>query len=173
MTKSGFFRLAVFVGVLLAGFGPALFAQGVEVLTLEEALKKDQGPPREMQDKQFPPHKVIDNIYYVGSAAVSSYLITTPQGHILLNTTFERTLPQIRKSVEDLGFRFEDIKIILGSHAHDDHQEADALAKQWTGAQVMAMAEDVPALKEMRPGGKPHPIDRVLHHLDKVTLGGT
>src|SRR5205823_11231236 len=71
------------------------------------------------------------------------------------------------------GFKFSDIKILLGSHAHGDHQEGDAAVKQKTGAQVMAMAEDIPGLKEIRPGGKEHPIDKILHDGEKVTLGGT
>jgi metallo-beta-lactamase class B len=79
----------------------------------------------------------------------------------------------IQKSVEQVGLKFSDIKILLGTHAHGDHQEGDALVKQLTGAQVMVMAEDVPALQAMRPGGKEHPIDKVLHDGDRVTLGGT
>ncbi len=82
-------------------------------------------------------------------------------------------MPVIEASVEKLGFKFSDIKIILGSHAHADHMEGDAMVKEMTGAQVMAMAEDVPALERMMPGGKKHPIDRVLHDGDTVTLGGT
>ena len=121
----------------------------------------------------FPAHRVIDNVYFVGTEALGTFLIATPAGHILINSDFESTVPSIRKSVEALGFQFEDIEIVLGSHAHGDHMEADALVKQLTGAQVMAMAEDVPALQRMRPGGKDHPIDRVLHDGDKVTLGGT
>ncbi len=78
----------------------------------------------------------------------------------------------IRSSVEKLGFRFTDVKILLGSHAHADHMEGDALFKELTGARVMAMAEDVPLLEKLRPGGKPHPIDRVLHDGDQVKLGG-
>ena len=78
-----------------------------------------------------------------------------------------------RKSVNQLGFKFSDIKILLGSHAHGDHQEGDALVKQLTGAQVMAMAEDVPALQAIKPGGKEHPIDKILHDGELVTLGGT
>jgi metallo-beta-lactamase class B len=74
--------------------------------------------------------------------------------------------------VEQLGFKFTDIKILLGSHAHGDHMEGDALVKQLTGAQVMALAEDVPALRAMQPGGKPHPVDRVLKDGESVTLGG-
>lgn len=122
-------------------------------------------------DKPFPAHKVIGNIYFVGTAGLGSYLITTPEGHFLVNSDFERTVPQIRASVEKLGFKFTDIKIILGSHAHGDHMEGDALAKELSGARVMAMDQDVAALQKMRPGGKPHPIDRVLHDGDQVSLG--
>jgi metallo-beta-lactamase class B len=122
-------------------------------------------------NKPFPPHKVIGNIYYVGSEQLATFLITTPQGHILINSDFESTVPVIRAAVEKLGFRFNDIKIVLGSHAHGDHMEGDALLKEFTGAQVMAMEQDVPALRNMRPGGKPHPIDRVLHDGDQVKLG--
>ncbi len=121
----------------------------------------------------FPPHRIIGNIYYVGTNTLSSFLIATPQGHILIDSTYERNVPTIAKSVSDLGFKFSDVKILLGNHAHGDHQEGDALVKQMTGAQVMAMAEDVPLLQAMKPGGKEHPIDRVLHDGDAVTLGGT
>src|SRR5262245_50152786 len=127
----------------------------------------------EDQETAFPPHKVIGNIYYVGTRTLSSFLVVTPQGHILIDTTYERNVGVIKKSVEQLGFKFEDVKIVLGNHAHADHQEGDALVKQMTGAQVTAMAEDVPMLQAMKPGGKEHPIDRVLHDGDTVTLGGT
>jgi len=123
-------------------------------------------------NKPFPPHKVIGNIYYVGSEQLASFLITTPEGHILVNSGFETTVPVIREAVEKLGFRFTDIKILLGSHAHGDHMEGDALVKELTGAQVMAMEQDVPALRNMRPGNKEHPIDRVLKDGDEVSLGG-
>jgi metallo-beta-lactamase class B len=116
---------------------------------------------------------VIGNIYYVGTKSLAVFLIVTPQGNILINSTYERNVPAIQKSVETLGFKFSDIKILLGSHAHGDHQEGDAMVKQLTGAQVMALAEDVPALVAMKPGGKPHPIDKVLHDGDTVSLGGT
>ena len=79
----------------------------------------------------------------------------------------------IRAGVEKLGFKFTDIKIILGSHAHDDHMEGDAMVKELTAARVMAMEQDIPALKKITPGGKAHPIDRVLHDRDEVKLGGT
>jgi metallo-beta-lactamase class B len=121
----------------------------------------------------FPAHRVIDNVYFVGTEALGTFLITTPEGHILINTDFESTVPAIARSVAELGFDFKDIKIVLGSHAHGDHMQGDALVKELTGATVMAMAEDVPALREMRPNGKAHPIDRILHDGDKVSFGGT
>jgi len=124
-------------------------------------------------NKPFPPHKVIANVYFVGTAELGSFLITTPEGHILINSDFETTVPVIRASVEKLGFRFTDIKILLGSHAHGDHMEGDAMVKELTAARVMAMEQDVPALRKMMPGGKPHPIDKILHDGDEVTLGGT
>jgi metallo-beta-lactamase class B len=130
------------------------------------------GTPED-QSSQFPPHKIVGNIYYVGTKTLSSFLIVTPEGNILIDSTYERNVPTIQKSVEQLGFKFSDIKILLGNHAHGDHQEGDALVKQLTGAQVMAMAEDVPALQAIKPGGKEHPIDKILHDGDSVTLGGT
>ncbi len=152
---------------------PALcLAQTAKVWTPEDLFRRNVGT-REQQYGQFPPHKMIGNVYYVGTEALGSFLISTPEGLILINSDYEGVVPVIRKSVEQLGFKFTDIKILLGSHAHADHMEGDALVKELSGARVMAMAEDVPALEKMRPGGKPHPIDQVLHDGDKVTLGGT
>jgi metallo-beta-lactamase class B len=130
------------------------------------------GTPED-QTTAFPPHKIIGNVYYVGTRTLSSFLIVTPQGNILINSTYERNVPTIKKSIEQLGFKFSDIKILLGTHAHGDHQEGDAVVKQMTNARVMAMAEDVPALRDMKPGGKEHPIDKTLHDKETVTLGGT
>ena len=136
------------------------------------SLRAQNQPARDW-NKPFPPHRVIGNVYYVGSEQLASFLITTPQGHILINSGFESTVPVIRGAVEKLGFPFTDIKILLGSHAHGDHMEGDALIRQMTGAQVMAMEQDVPALRTMTPGGKPHPIQRILHDGEEVKLGGT
>jgi metallo-beta-lactamase class B len=149
-----------------------LAAQGKRDLTPEQLSRLTLGTP-EQQRTAFPPHKIIGNVYSVGTEMQGAFLITTPEGHILVNTNFEEAVPGLRASVEKLGFRFDDIKIVLGSHAHADHMEGDALVKDLTGAQVMAMEQDVPALERMRPGGKAHPIDRVLHDKDEVRLGGT
>lgn len=140
--------------------------------TPRSILARNMGTPED-QTTQFPPHKILGNLYYVGTRTLSSFLIVTPQGNILINSTYERNVPTIQKSVEQLGFKFSDIKILLGTHAHNDHQEGDALVKQLTGAQTMDMAEDVPALQAMKPGGNPHPIDKTLHDGDTVRLGGT
>src|SRR5262249_31182945 len=156
------------VSILAAGFAAVLLlAQSNKILTPQDLFKRNVGT-KEDQDTAFPPHKIMGNLYYVGTRSLGTFLITTPQGHILINTDYERTVPVIKSSVEKLGFKFTDIKVILGSHAHGDHMEGDALAKELSGAQVMAMAEDVPALARMKPGGKPHPIDKVLHDMDEV-----
>jgi metallo-beta-lactamase class B len=143
------------------------------ILERQQAMfRRNVGSPEE-QREQFPPHRIVGNLYYVGSKSLASFLVATPEGHILINTNWEDGVPNLRKSVEDLGFNFGDIMIILGSHAHGDHMEGDALVKQLTGATVMAMAEDVPLLEGIRPGGKPHPIDHVLEDGEDVTLGGS
>jgi metallo-beta-lactamase class B len=150
---------------------PSITVRG-RTYTPGSILARNMGTPED-QTAQFPPHKIISNIYYVGTRTLSSFLVVTPQGNILIDSTYERNVPTIEKSVKQLGFQFSDIKILLGSHSHADHQEGDAMVKQLTGAQVMAMAEDVPALQAIKPGGKEHPIDRMLHDGESVTLGGT
>ena len=143
-----------------------------KVWTADDLFRRNIGT-REDQDTPFTPHKIIGNLYYVGTRSLASFLITTPQGHILINSDYERNVPAVRQSIEALGFKYTDIKILLGSHAHADHMEGDALVKELTGATVMAMAEDVPALQAMLgPNRRPHPIDRILHDGDKVELGG-
>src|SRR5499427_4744022 len=150
---------------------PTITVKG-QTYTPRSILARNMGSDAD-QTTQFPPHKVIGNVYYVGTKTLSSFLIVTPQGNILLDSTYERNVPVIQKSVADLGFKFSDVKILLGNHAHGDHQEGDAAVKQLTGAQVVVMAEDVPALRDIKPGGKEHPIDRIIHDGDTVSLGGT
>jgi metallo-beta-lactamase class B len=163
--------LAVVLASAIASSMPSAQQPG-PVWTQEEMFRRNVGT-REDQMTPFTPHKVIGNIYYVGTRSLASFLIATTEGHILINTNYEAGVPGLKDSVEKLGFKFGDIKIILGSHAHGDHMEGDALVKEMTGAQVQAMAEDVPALERMRPAGKTHPIDRILHDGDRVILGGT
>ena len=126
----------------------------------------------------FPPHRIADHLYYVGSKGLSTYLITTSKGHILINSSFERTVPLIRGSVEKLGYKFSDVKILLGSHAHNDHMEGNALVKELTGAQVYVMRGDDQVVADGGKGQylynatwKPCKVDRVLKDGDTVTLG--
>ena len=127
----------------------------------------------------FPPHNIAGNLYYVGSRDLASYLITTNAGHILINSSLEESVPLIRASVEKLGFKFADVKILLISHAHADHCAGSAQIKQLTGANYMVMEGDVPAVEA---GGAPKKladylqfppvkVDRVLKDGDEVKLG--
>lgn len=120
----------------------------------------------------FPPHKIMDNFYYVGTKELATFLIVTPQGNILMNSNYEASVPVIRKSVEQLGFKFTDIKILIAGHAHPDHVEGDAMVKELTGAQVVVGRMDLEKTKEFKPGGKEHPVDRVIEDGESVTLGG-
>src|ERR1700687_5660051 len=151
-------------GLILAGCGAAaLMAQAGKVWTGAAVVTRNGGT-KEDQDTAFPPHKIIGNLYYVGTRSLGTFLIVTPQGNILINSDYERTVPVIKESVEKLGFKFTDIKILLGSHAHGDHMEGDPLALELSGAQAMAMAEDIPALQTMRtPSGNPRPQYKVIH----------
>jgi metallo-beta-lactamase class B len=150
---------------------PAVTVRG-QTYTPRSILARNMGSDED-QTTAFPPHKVIGNIYYVGTRTLSSFLITTPEGNILINSTYERNVKAIGASIAQLGFTLADVRILLGTHAHGDHQEGDAMVKALSGAQVMAMSEDAPALEAIRPGGKAHPIDRLLHDGESVTLGGT
>lgn len=130
--------------------------------------------------ESFPAHRVIGNVYYVGSKDLASYLITTPKGHILINSGFEKTVSQIREGVESLGFKMGDIKILLASHAHSDHVAGHALTRELTGAKVYVMRGDDSVIESggegqylyTRSRWKPCPVDRVLDDAEAVELGG-
>jgi metallo-beta-lactamase class B len=132
----------------------------------------------------FPPFRIAGNLYYVGSKGLANYLVTTPQGNILINSDLEANVPMIEASIEKLGFKFKDTKILLISHAHWDHDAGSAKIKEMTGASYGVMDADVPVVES---GGKadfqygnrpdflyrPTKVDRVLHDGDEVTLGST
>ena len=148
---------------------PSVTVDG-KTFTPRSILARNMGTPED-QTTAFAPHKIVGNVYYVGTKTLSAFLVVTGQGNVLINSTYERNVRTIQKSIEQLGFKFSDTRILLGNHAHGDHMEGDALVKELTGAQVVSMAEDVPALKAMKPGGKEHPVDRIIHDGDEVTLG--
>jgi len=97
--------------------------------------------------REFPGFNIADNLYYVGTADLAVYLVKTPQGNVLINSDFPQDLPAIKKSIRQLGFEYLDTKIILISHAHDDHDGAVGLIKQETGARLMVMAPDVSSVE--------------------------
>ena len=127
------------------------------------------------------PFRIAGNLYYVGASDLASFLIVTPQGHILLDSGLVETVPQIQHNVSQLGFRLEDVKVLLNTHAHYDHAGGLALLKRLTGATLMASEADAALLAA---GGKGDPnfgdklvyepvkADRILRDGDKVELGG-
>jgi len=127
------------------------------------------------------PFRISDNLYYVGSSDLAAYLVVTAKGNILINANLETSPAQIRRSVEQLGFRWTDTKILLNSQAHYDHAAGAAQVLRETHAQYMVMDGDADIIKtggatdfdRTLPRFPPAPVDRVLHDNDTVTLGGT
>ena len=134
--------------------------------------------------RPIPPFRIAGNLYYVGSEDLAAYLIVTPEGDILINSTLAANVPLIRRNVQALGFHLGDIKILLISHAHYDHCGGSARTKQLTGAKYFVMDGDVAVVES---GGRadfqygrdptmyfaPAKVDRVLHDGDTVKLGET
>jgi metallo-beta-lactamase class B len=129
------------------------------------------------EHEKFPAFHVFGNTYSVGIRPVTAYLVKTSDGLILIDTTFAPTAPWVAESIQKLGFNLADIKIILGSHAHGDHQGGNAWMKEHAPkAQLMVMDADVAAIEKglkgpNGAGDPPAKVDRILHDGDKVTLG--
>ncbi|MGH9647052.1 MAG: subclass B3 metallo-beta-lactamase, partial [Bryobacteraceae bacterium] len=123
--------------------------------------------------REFPAFKIAGNLYWVGTADLAVYLIDTPQGNILINTDYKQDLPAVKKSIERLGFKYGDTKILLISHAHGDHDEATEVVRKETGAKLMVMDADVPDEESSARGRPGAHVDRVLHDGDTVELGGS
>src|SRR4051794_21294154 len=132
----------------------------------------------------FPPFRIAGNLYYVGSKGLASYLITTPKGHVLINSDLEPNVPLLKDSIAKLGLKITDVKVLLISHAHWDHDAGSAAIKKLTGASYMVMDGDVPVVGSGGRAGfqysskpewlyPPTKVDRVLHDGDEVKLGGT
>jgi len=130
----------------------------------------------------FPPHQIAGKLYYVGSRDLASYLITTPEGHVLINSSLEESVPLIRASVEALGFKFTDIRILLISHAHSDHCAGSAEIVKQTGAKYWVTEQDADTVenggaKKARVGKgdytqfPPAKVDRRLKDGEEVKLG--
>jgi len=137
-------------------------------------------PPLPDWSQEIAPFKIAGNLYYVGSGDLASYLVVTPQGDILINSNMATSPPLIKRSVEKLGFHMRDIKILLISHAHYDHDAGSAEILRMTGAKYMVMDGDVAAVESGGRSGVPEPdfptyppakVSRVLHDGDTVRLG--
>jgi metallo-beta-lactamase class B len=156
------------------------FALGLSVA----AQQPDPAPSNPDWTRLFPPFRIIGNIYWVGSYDLSTYLITTPQGHILINTGVGNTAQQIRANVEALGFKLTDVKILTATHGHFDHVAGMAELKRMTGAKLIISTGDRELLES---GGKadfrfsdtlsarfePVTVDQTFKDLEKISLGGT
>lgn len=166
-----------------------LVLAGALIVAAGVAAAQQQGPAQYSREwyQQFSgsysdpvePFRIVGNIHYAGAANIASYLITTPQGHILIDTGMNEMHDVIKTNVAKLGFKVEDIRIMLSSHAHFDHIEGHAAMQRATGAQVMAMTGDAEALQSGHDnsalgalGWEPVPVARVLKHGDTVSLGG-
>lgn len=157
---------------------------GLMTLLIGLSCAANRGVPASMLgwNAPVPPFRVTGNIYYVGTNEMALFLIATPAGHILLDSGFEVKVPQLRQSVEALGFRFGDIKILLASHAHIDHVQGHASVRRLTGARVLASKEDASVIAT---GGKgewaygdrfswtPCPVDGIVEDGARIELGGT
>lgn len=161
------------------GQRPAMFL--AFALSLLAAASASAQAPQVVE--AFPPFKIIGNIYYVGDTNEAIYLITTPEGHILLDTGYQETAPIVRAGVEKLGFQMRDIKIMISGHAHADHVAGHALVREMTGgARVLASQADAPVIASggrqgsfRGPSANPWPptkVDQIIRDGDKVTHGG-
>ena len=152
------------------------------VLASPALVQPQADPTSRSWNQPVEPYRIAGNLYYVGASDITSFLIATPEGHILLDGGFVETAPMIEANIQKLGFKLEDVKILLGSHAHFDHAGGLAELKARTGAKFAASERDAPLLAR---GGKgdfyfgdkgpfpPIQADRILHDGDTVALGGT
>lgn len=132
-------------------------------------------------NKPVDPFRIIGNVYYVGASEVTSFLITTPKGHILIDSGYAETVPQIKKNVEKLGFRLGDVKFLLNTQAHYDHAAGLAELKRLTNAKMIASVGDKTALEDgdkndFAWGDKyafePVKVDRTIANNETILLGG-
>ena len=132
------------------------------------------------RNKPVPPFQIAGNLYYVGAIEIGSYLITTSQGHFLLDGGFVETAPQIERNIEQLGFKLRDVKILLNSHAHFDHAGGFAELKKFTGAKFLATDGDAGLLRHGGHGDfrfgdtlafPPIVPDRIIHDGEPIQIG--
>ena len=156
----------------------AIVALSAAMIAIPVSGKAEPAGGIQVAGPAMEPFRVIGNIYYVGGQ-YGSYLITTPEGHILHDTGTVDMHELIIANVEKLGFNVQDIRVMISSHAHWDHIEGHAAMKRVTGAQVVALGGDAVALQSGQDnsalgarGWEPVTVDRVVEDGDTVDLGG-
>ena len=158
-------RFALVISLVLAAVGE-IFAQADET--------------SRSRNKPVPPFRIIGNLYYVGAIEITSFLITTPEGHIILDGGFAETAPQIERNVAALGFNLRDVKILLNSHSHFDHAGGLAELKRLTGARLVSSERDAVLLKNGGHGDfrfgdallfPPVTPDQIVRDGDSIQLG--
>ena len=151
------------------------------VVALCAAVIAAQDPFEPDWNKPAPPHRIIGNIYYVGTSELAVFVVATPRGHILLDAAFDQSVPMIEAGMKTLGLRYQDIKLLLSSQAHYDHVAGLSRVKRETGARLEVMAEDAPLLEtggrgDFRFGDEltfpAVKVDRLLKDGDRVEVGG-
>jgi len=161
-------RLALLAPLLLLAAAPAT------------PQATDWAPVRTAWNKPLAPFRIAGKVYYVGTAGISAYLITDPKGHVLIDGALSESVPQIVANIRALGFRVEDVRVLLINHAHFDHADGLAELKRLTGGRLLASAADKPDLERGSTAGRadlapfaPVRVDRVIGEGSHVRVGAT
>jgi metallo-beta-lactamase class B len=158
-----------------------LLSVSSSIVCFSQEVKEPQPIPSEWE-KNYEPFRIVGNLYYVGTYDLACYLVTTPQGHVLINTGVASSAKQIESNIKKLGFGINEIKVLLTTQAHYDHLGAMAAIKKITNAVMMANREDAAAIED---GGRsdyffgdkvstfePIKVDRLLQPNDTIKCGG-
>lgn len=173
--ETGILRICTIAVALMVCTGTGVVAAQGRIVTAQSRAKA-KGAWSQPQE----PFRIVGNLYYVGAVNIASYLLATPEGHILIDTGGNEMVDMVPRNIEKVGFKLGDVKIILSTEAHFDHVQAHASMQRRTGARVMALGTDAKALasgKDLSPiqdeGWEPVDVSRVLKGGDTVSLGGT
>lgn len=169
----------ILLPIIITFSSPAFAQTGrLDLMSIEQKVAAGESYHQQLSSP-VEPFRIVGNVYYVGALNIASYLITTPEGHFLIDTGVSEMGQTIRDNVEKLGFKLSDIEIILSSHAHFDHIQGHAVMKRLTGALVVASDADADAFeagKDLSPlgfeGWEPVKVDRRVHSGEPVSLGG-
>jgi metallo-beta-lactamase class B len=152
----------------------------LRLASLAVALLAIGAGAQQVDNQPVDPYKIICNLYYVGSSGISSFLIATPAGHVVIDAGYESTVPIIEANIRKLGFKVEEVRYLLNTQAHYDHAAGFAKLKKDTGAQLVVSGPDADVIerggtRDFSFGDKypfpPATVDRRVKDGDTVTLG--